>query len=272
MLRFISTSPHPTLFFAVSLVEAHDEFGVTNATSTRPKSSFSPRKPLPRATKAANDAEIPETESAMRTNVMHAVGTLDIREHRHPIDPAEHPAGGGTLTLSNAQQWALVHHDDFSTNAEGWFISKDGVFSNENVNDKRQGCNGNPDLHLGGYCAFSGIEVSKTFNNLPAHSFVQITARVHFFDYWRGEYAFAKVNNNVVWQQSHAFCSKPFVQFCKGVDSCGDNKYSDKLSQLVKIAIPHTGSSITVSFGSSLHVDACTASWAVDDVAVWTKF
>lgn len=52
----------------------------------------------------------------------------------------------------------------------------------------------------------------------------------------------------------------------------GDNKYSDKLSQYVRITVPHTSDTLSLTFGSSLQVGPCTASWAIDDVALYTKF
>jgi len=151
--------------------------------------------------------------------------------------------------------------------------TKDGAnLTATSVSDKRQGCNGSPDLHLGGYCSFATLEVGKRFINLPAHTRIRVTARVHFIDAWRGEYAYARANGGIAWQQSHAYCTKAFSSFCRGVDSCGDNKFPDKMSQTVSFELAHDASDVLVSFGAELAgASACAASWAVDDVAVYVQ-
>lgn len=51
---------------------------------------------------------------------------------------------------------------------------------------------GNP--FLGGPCAAGGaVPLTRTLRELPPHTQVRITARVHFIDNWRGESAFAQV-------------------------------------------------------------------------------
>lgn len=254
-----------------ALAEPHDAFGTTPATATRPRDPLSSaRMSIPPASSAQTLSDIPMFESALRLPELSIKKALRIRDHAGFYDSSKHPGAGGTLMLNDAQQWALFSHDDFQDSSDGWALSVNGT-QRESVADKRQGCNGNPDLHLGGYCAFSSHEVTRLYKDLPPHNTVQITARMHFFDLWRGEYAFAKVDGNMLWQQSHSFCPKPFSEFCKGIDSCGDNKYSDKLSQVIRLVINHKEPTLKLSFGSSLEVAPCVASWAIDDVALYTK-
>lgn len=176
------------------------------------------RKVIPPGNTLESLSDIPMFESSLRVPEMKTQGELVIRDHHGFYKSEEHPQGGGTLTMSNAQQWSLLAHDDFGDHSDGWALSVNGT-QTESVQDKRQGCNGNPDLHLGGYCAFSNHEVMRVYKGLPKHSAIMITARVHFFDFWRGEYAYAKVDGQMMWQQSHSFCPKPFVEFCQGIDS-----------------------------------------------------
>ena len=198
---------------------------------------------------------------------------LNIHDSDAPgTNVEEHEVVGGTLTLGGSDQWALFSLDDFNENGDGWFASTKDTPSAFSVAAKRQSCGVNGDKHLGGYCNFATVDVSKKYIDLPRHSTVRITARVHFFDKWFGEYAYAKVDGQSVWQQSHFFCAKPFSSMCRGIDTCGDSKYSDKMSQKVSITLPHTASELTVTFGADLgDKSPCVASWGVDDVMIELK-
>jgi len=47
---------------------------------------------------------------------------------------------------------------------------------------------------LGGFGKFSGGEVRKTFNRIPTHKKIRITANFHFIDAWVGESGFMRAN------------------------------------------------------------------------------
>ena len=48
----------------------------------------------------------------------------------------------------------------------------------------------------GGYCKVSDQAITKTFHDLPAHSYVKLSAVIHAFDDWQGEKLFVQVNGN----------------------------------------------------------------------------
>lgn len=214
---------------------------------------------------------LPPQESSLLTASL-AASTLSLQDYdAASFSPQFHSSEGITLTLQNTLQWKLVHLDDFNTHANGWVVSNNGSLTATSVSDQRSNCGASLDFHLGGYCTFAGTEVSRVVQNLPRHTSLRLTARVHLLDHWQGEYAYAKVDGKDVWMQSHFHCPKPFASFCRGVDACGDNKFADKMSQLVQVTLPHTAAAVTVSFGASLRQPPCAASWAVDDVAIYIQ-
>jgi hypothetical protein len=216
----------------------------------------------------------PVYESTLKTLSLDASVGLNVHGSRVPGAPAaaQHAAPSGALSVGGVRQWALWALDDFNSPATsaGWFVVANGSLTATSVSEKRQGCNGSPDLHLGGYCAFASLEVGKRFSGLPQHSKLRVTARVHFLDSWRGEHAFARLDGAPTWAHSHNYCNKAFSSFCRGVDACGDNKFPDTLSHPVAFEVPHTADSALVTFGADLAgASACAASWALDDVAVY---
>jgi len=135
------------------------------------------------------------------------------------------------LTLSGVPQWTMVAFDNFenakSLKTRGW--SSDAVSS----------CGSSKDKFLGGYCKFSDKKVTKTYNKLPIHTALRLTARLHFLDKWEGQYMYVMVNDKIVWMQNHRHCSSIFASSCKGINVCGDDNYSDRLSLLVDVTVRH---------------------------------
>lgn len=155
-------------------------------------------------------------------------------------------------------QFVLVAADDFEETTVGW-SKKD-----------RSVCGSSPDFFLGGPCKFADTQSSKTYENLPPHKMIRITARYHFFDRWEGEYGIMKVDGRTVWSEAHHHCAKTFHELCKGISVCGDDNTADQLSTHISITIPHTAKRISVSFTSTLKPfrGPCIASWGVDDVFI----
>jgi len=134
------------------------------------------------------------------------------------------------IVLGDVNQWALVAVEDFSKpnlKARGW------------SDDKRSECGGSGDFYLGGYCKFGDTKVTKTFHRLPVHSHLRLQARFHFFDKWEGQYAYAMINDKIVWIQNHRHCTSIFANNCKGINVCGDESFSDRLSVPISVDIPH---------------------------------
>jgi len=173
---------------------------------------------------------------------------------------------GKNLVLNGHPFWTLIAHEDFETPLPQLTEEmKEDIF---NWNDTRTDHCGNiHDTFLGGYCNFAGDLVSKAYM-LPQHSYVHLTARYHFIDRWLGESAYMLVDGVTVWTKSHMHCKKVYLEYCRGLNICGDEKYSDTLSHLVDITIPHNNSIVEVAFGSSLEEDPCVASWGVDDIVI----
>ncbi|EPR61882.1 hypothetical protein TGRUB_234507 [Toxoplasma gondii RUB] len=135
-------------------------------------------------------------------------------------------------------------------------------------------CGTNADHFLGGPCKFAANRATGTYLNVPRHSEVKIKARVHFFDEWTGQNLYMKLGNTIVWTASHNWCPKGFAQDCasRGVDACG-HSYPDTLSKSLEVAVPHSAPFLAITFGSTFDDGAnpCTASWGVDDVAIYLR-
>jgi len=171
--------------------------------------------------------------------------------------------GGQNVKLDGHSQWTIIAHDDFENPLPLLNETDDPMIWNDT---RTQRC-GRADTMLGGYCNFAAVVVSKTYQ-LPPHSFVQLTARFHFIDRWLGESGLLMLDGNTLWSQSHFHCKKIYLEYCKGIHVCGDEKYSDAMSNFIQVTIPHTQNLLQVAFSSTLVEDACTASWGIDDVII----
>jgi hypothetical protein len=90
----------------------------------------------------------------------------------------DHAVVGGAMYIGGVQQWAQVAHDDFNTHGDGWFASTKDTPTPFSVSDKRQSCGNEADKHLGGYCYFGEVDVSKKYTDLPRHNFLRVTASI----------------------------------------------------------------------------------------------
>eukprot|EP00466_Bigelowiella_natans_P018729 jgi/Bigna1/83380/fgenesh1_pg.107_\ len=178
------------------------------------------------------------------------------------------------VVVDGVRQPSLWKHFDFQKSSGGWKIVADASNkhkqnqdsstqkhkgaggSSSSSSDTRQSCGtGNLDMFLGGYCALGGGQIARySLTNLPPSKLITITGRVHFFDRWKGEYMYLKVNGQTVWIHQHKHCEKVFSGMCKGINVCGDERYADTLSQEFRVTTPHYKGQevITLEFGSSL--------------------
>lgn len=179
---------------------------------------------------------------------------------------AVHAAGGlslaSTLTAGGVSQWKLVDLDTFDDAPTAWSNGAHSV------------CGASADFFLGGHCKFGSTTTARVFENLPPHSMVKVTARVHYFDNWSGEALEVSLDDKVSWSKSYNWCPQFLKFMCRkyGIDSCGRDA-PDNLSTQVSTTMAHVGSALKVSFASTLaaDTDACHTSWGVDDVAVYIK-
>jgi len=151
----------------------------------------------------------------------------------------------------DVKQWALKFHDDFEGQIQGWSTNL------------TSSCDGN-DHHLAGHCNVVQDEVKKTFANLGEHKYIRLQARYHFLDSWEGETAFAKIGDRIVWSDVNDVRG----MHPNSLNVCGGDHPDNKISVPIDVTLPHTGESITISFGSSLDEHPCNESFGVDDVMI----
>jgi hypothetical protein len=160
------------------------------------------------------------------------------------------PLKVSSFLQNDVRQWALVHHDDFEQNTDGWSTSA------------TNSCDG-IDHHLGGHCNEVNGEVKKTFSGLGDHQYVRLQARYHFLDSWEGETAFAKIGDQIVWTD---------VNDVRGMydlkSLCAGEHPDNKLSVPIDVTIRHTGPTVDVAFGSTLDEHPCNESFGIDDVII----
>lgn len=193
-------------------------------------------------------------------------GTITLEGHVVIAHDKQKPAEAMSLIVEDVvvggvQQWKLVRHEDFQQGAEGWSVPK------------TSSCNGAKDMFLGGQCNAGHGEIYKTFNNLPAHTQIRVSARYHFLDDWRGETAFAKLDKNYLW--THTTPASPAAG---GINMCGNPAFPEhRFSTPIDVVLSHTEKDVTVSFGLEGHNDAqaarsaCERSYGVDDVMVYVR-
>jgi hypothetical protein len=148
-------------------------------------------------------------------------------------------ATGGQLPL---------YFDDFEGEANEWSPAATSQISGSTV--------------LGGYCN-AGSNYTRTFDVSAPHTHLRIRASAHFLDDWQSETAFLKVDGNFAWTRSHDAIGP-------GTDFAGNPAFGDRLSELVDVIVPHSADTASVEFGSTLGVDSCEASLAVDDILIAT--
>jgi hypothetical protein len=161
----------------------------------------------------------------------------------------------GTINFMGVDQWLLAIAENFNSGSSGW------------TNATTTQCGPPNKRILGGYGQFAGGEVTKTYRQLPEHNEIRVKATFHFIDAWQGETAFAKLDHQVVWTDMHDQMATK-----NGVNICGSASTTEgKFAVPIDVVIPHTSSSLAVSFGSTLASSPLEASWGVSDVQVLVR-
>jgi len=167
-----------------------------------------------------------------------------------------------SLTMKGKAQFALFDLDSFDAK---------GADSNAWTPNDHGTCGASHDNFLGGHCRFAATSAKRVYANLPPHTHVRVSARVHFLDKWMGESVVLMVNDNPVWSESHHWCPGFLKWMCTkyGIDSCGRDM-PDRLSVKAKATVPHTDPTLSLTFTSNLgrDVDPCYTSWGIDDVSI----
>jgi len=125
---------------------------------------------------------------------------------------------------------------------------------------------GDGNFFIGGHCveaAGGGNALRKLYKGLRAHSQIRISARFHFIDQWNGEAAYAMVDNQIVWLDTHRSSSSNLLNVC------GGPLFGSRLGSVVEVVVPHTGENLELSFGAMLQgTDPCDKSFGVDDIVI----
>lgn len=161
------------------------------------------------------------------------------------------------IVIGGVKQWKMVRHENFEEGAEGWSLLE------------TSSCSPNGDRFLGGHCNAAHGSIRKTFDKLPAHKQLRVTARYHFIDNWQGETAFLQLGNKYVWSDR-----AKSVGPGQGLQMCGSAKHAEtRMSAPIDVTIPHDASFLEVAFGSHGREgeDACERSFGVDDVMVYVR-
>merc|ERR1712146_91025 len=159
------------------------------------------------------------------------------------------------LNFMGVDQWLLTASEDFEAgDADTW--------SNNTVTT----C-GNPGKKLlGGYGAFAGGEVSKTYFELPTHNQIRVKANYHFIDAWGGETAYAKLDHRILWTDNlDQQASKV------GIQLCGASIPESKFAVPIDVVIPHDTETLTVAFGSTLSRPPTEQSWGISDFQIYVR-
>jgi len=197
-------------------------------------------------TKRASISVLETVAISSPTGTVHVSGELSLGELS-----ANGTVRASSFIQEDVHQWALTFHDDFEQDAAGWNMKL--------VNT----CDGN-DHHLAGHCNTVEDEIKKTFTGLKPHKYLRLQARYHFLDSWEGETAYAKLGDRTVWTDvNDARDMHP-----NALSLCGGDHPDTRLSVPIDVTIPHTDSSVTVAFGSTLDEHACNESFGIDDVMI----
>jgi len=163
---------------------------------------------------------------------------------RSDIFAAEH-LSAETLTLNHVNQWQVVSLEMFhaaSPASLGWFA----------------GDTTSPTMNCSTLVLLTGPRgdqkvpmvdsASKFYEKLMKHTQVRVQATGHFVDDWQGETAYFKVNDNVVWTDSHD------QRASRGQFSvCGSPNYPEsRLTVPIDFSFHHKASKLKLAFGSTL--------------------
>eukprot|EP00371_Babesia_bovis_P002354 XP_001611001.1 hypothetical protein [Babesia bovis T2Bo] len=151
-----------------------------------------------------------------------------------------------------------------SGDVKQWTLREIDLFGPRESNNWMPGnistCGRSGDYFLGGPCQLSNGRVHRYYFNLPEHTEVRLTGRIHFFDQW---------------EESHNWCPSLSNTECikYGIDSCGQ-EYPDRLSPPkvhFDVFKHHTRESMALEINSNIEGNPCEASWGIDDIALYLR-
>eukprot|EP00940_MAST-03C_sp_MAST-3C-sp2_P000260 g260.t1 len=177
----------------------------------------------------------------------------------------------GAVKVGATKQWKMIVYEDFHRGTvSDWknvgdmtpLPPNNGISTCMNENSREA------DYYLGSY---GKMEATKKYV-LPTHSRLRIKGRFHFFDNWRQECVYVKINDKMMWTRCHKWTKKIF-QFDSDIFSvCGSPHYPDRLSVPVDIVIDHTNdesgaTEIQLALGGT--IDSNDGTWGFDDLQIY---
>jgi len=160
------------------------------------------------------------------------------------------------LEIDGVRQWSLKSLEDFDeVGVDGWSHAEVTECAGRKI--------------LGGHCVEKETpELSKTFEELGPHTQLRIVAKYMFIDSWDGESGYLKVDGKTMWVEAynHAIGDPKH-----GINMCGNETPERKLSSNIDVTIPHSGSSVTLSFGATTDEHSCDESFGIDSVMIFTR-
>ena len=148
------------------------------------------------------------------------------------------------------EKWKLFYFNDFESaeNLLGW-------------SSKIIGKNLENNNFLGGKCALSEKELTKTFKKLPNHKKLRIKGNFLMIGDWNDEKGYLKINNEIKWSKKG---NKKYFEF--------NSKNNDKFNNVnFDVVFEHFHDEVNVAFGSTLDENSCKHSYAIDNIQVYVK-
>lgn len=214
-----------------------------------------------------------DTQFSLKKNVDNSFGIFSGENPMFTIDTGGNIMAMGKLHTKGALQvWGKLEYQGLSqffiASAESFTKTAHPDWTNATVTS----CGGK--RMLGGYGKFAGGEVTRVYDSKKAssgfkagpHKELRLKANFHFIDSWEGDSAYAKIDHMYVW--SDVFDAQATV---KGFSICGTAAAETKFTVPIDVAVPHNGSSVAITFGSTLSKSPSEASWGISDVYLYVR-
>ena len=252
-----------------------------------------------KSTISAATSETIETVKTTKTPAEQAAAFQVVNGNMFNKGGAVSFSSGGSLSVGGVEQWKMIVEESFPRGGVTKWLDADNMPVTEASTCARN-IDETSDYFLG---AFGHASVSKNFTNIPGHTHVRITARVHFLDMWVGDLLFMKAAGGVLrWSKAHWFCTSTPEKSCQpgsigsgALDTCLDPNFSDTMSAPIDVEFEHVGSSLDIGFeGHLTNGQVCQSSsdckesgfdcnqgtgkcvnqkatWGIDDVRIFVR-
>jgi len=140
----------------------------------------------------------------------------------------------GDIVVGGISQWRLVRSDIFS----------DNTIKTLWTYEKYLQCS--PSFSI--ITTTKNTPITYTYENLPAHTQVQIQATVHFIDDWQGETAYLKIDDEYMWTKSNSH-----ERSGNSLNLCGSPLFQENsFSVSIDVAVWNKNTQLKIEFGTTL--------------------